>query len=65
MVKTPRVRNEFDKVVMIGGSYNTGVWGRIPHPPEENGASRAEDPTLRRFLQFFFPKNTNFKHTLV
>jgi len=33
-------RNELDKAVIVGRSYNKGVWG--PQPPEVNGDSDAE-----------------------
>jgi len=49
-------KNKLDKVVIIGGSNNVGFWGRISQPPEVNGGSGAESPTLRRFLQFFHKK---------
>jgi len=49
-------RNEFDKVVIVRGSDNAGVWGWIPQPLKANRGSEAEHSTLRRFLQFFFQK---------
>jgi len=55
-------RNELDKVVIVGGSNNSGVWGRSPQPLDANGGSGADPLTLRRFLEFFFffRKNTHF-----
>jgi len=41
------------RVVIAGGNNNAGGWGRSPQPPEANGGSEAESPTLKRFLQFF------------
>jgi len=31
-----------------------------PQPPEANGGSGAELPTLRQFYSSYFPKNTHF-----
>jgi len=52
--------NKLDKVVMVGRSYNAGVWGQNRQPPEAYGGSRAELPTLGRFFTVFFQKNTHF-----
>jgi len=30
-------KHELDKVVIVGGSNNAGVWARIPQPPGANG----------------------------
>jgi len=35
-------RNKLDKVVIVGGSNNAGVWRRSPQSPEANGGSWAE-----------------------
>jgi len=32
-----RARNEVDKVVIVGGSNNEGVWGQSSKPAEVNG----------------------------
>jgi len=47
------LKMHLDKAVTAGGSNNAGVWGRSLKPPEANGSSEAEPPTLRRFFSFF------------
>jgi len=37
-------RSELDKVVIVGGSYNAGVWRQSPQPPEANGGSNGQLP---------------------
>jgi len=49
-------RNELDKVVIVGGSNNAGVWRLSPQPPEVNGVLEAEPPTLRQFFTVFSKK---------
>jgi len=50
------LETNIDKVVIVSGSYNVGVWGRSLQPPEANWGSGAELPSLRRFLLFFSQK---------
>jgi len=50
------LRNKLDKVVIVGGSNNTGVWEPSPQPPETNGDSGAEPPTLKPILEYFLKK---------
>jgi len=38
-------RNELNKVIMVDGSSNAGVWGL--HPPEVTGGSEAKLPMLK------------------
>jgi len=45
------------KTTAVGESNNAEVLGRSPQPPEVNGGSRAEPPTL--FTAYLF-KNTHF-----
>jgi len=47
------------KATAVGESNNAGVWGS--EPPDANGGSWAEPPTLRRFYSYFF-KITHFSH---
>jgi len=53
------LETKLDKIVIVGGSNNPGVWRRSSQPPEANGGSGAKSPTLRRFL-VFFPKKYAF-----
>jgi len=46
----------FDKVAIVGGSNNAGVWGRSPQPPEANRGSGTEPLTLKRFFTSFSKK---------
>jgi len=40
-----------NQAILVGGSNNTGVWGRSPQPLKANRGSGAELPTLRRFYK--------------
>jgi len=45
--RTFTARNELNRLAIVGGSNNVGVWGQSPQLPEANGDSGAVLPTLR------------------
>jgi len=47
------------KATVVDESNNPGIWGRELQPPEVNGGSESEPPTLQRFYSFL-SKNTHF-----
>jgi len=53
------VRNEFDKVVLVGGNNTAGIGGRSPQPLEAKG-DRGRSPWHRSDFLHLFPKNTHF-----
>jgi len=50
------VETHFDESYSSRLKLQSGVWGRRSQPPEANGGSGAEPPTLRRFYSLFSQK---------